>query len=111
MPKLAEYPNGEAGAAANDWITNSFPIWLEELNKARQSRPPPEYFRTRAPNLVDADDPRALLALERLNPTTSSLSALQPGHAMTKIPLSLVGTAEGGRVDTNITTNPATASA
>ena len=22
---------------ANDWITNKFPIWLEELNKARQS--------------------------------------------------------------------------
>src|SRR5262245_16764822 len=63
MPKPAEHPNGEAGAAANDWITNSFPIWLE-LNKARQSRPPPEYFRTRAVNLVDAGDPRALLALE-----------------------------------------------
>jgi hypothetical protein len=24
-------------ADANDWITNKFPIWLEELNKARQS--------------------------------------------------------------------------
>jgi hypothetical protein len=22
---------------ANDWITKKFPIWLEELNKARQS--------------------------------------------------------------------------
>jgi hypothetical protein len=24
-------------ADANDWITNKFPIWLEEINKARQS--------------------------------------------------------------------------
>jgi hypothetical protein len=24
-------------ADANDWITNKFPIWLEELNKARRS--------------------------------------------------------------------------
>jgi hypothetical protein len=24
-------------ADANDWITNKFPIWLEELKKARQS--------------------------------------------------------------------------
>jgi hypothetical protein len=101
MPKPAEHPNANAGAAANDWITHSFPIWLEELNKAR-----------REPlKLVDAGDPRVLLALERLNITTSSLSALQPEHATTKIPLSLVGTAEGGGVDTNITTSPATASA
>jgi hypothetical protein len=24
-------------AEADDWITNKFPIWLEELNKARRS--------------------------------------------------------------------------
>ena len=60
MPKPAEHPNANAGAAANDWITHSFPIWLEELNKAR-----------REPlKLVDAGDPRVLLA-------TLSLSALQ----------------------------------
>jgi hypothetical protein len=27
----------ESESDANDWITNKFPIWLEELNKARQT--------------------------------------------------------------------------
>jgi hypothetical protein len=34
LKKISGFQNE---ADANDWITNKFPIWLEELKKARQS--------------------------------------------------------------------------